>query len=125
MDYPEVPRRLAQDGAEVLLIPNDDPPEWGDVQRVQHAFLFRMRAAESGKWLARADVAGGTSAVSPDGQETAHIQSKSPGKLDAVLGRNKDRTLYVRGGWLLGPLYLAASIVMVVFSCYRYIVERK
>jgi apolipoprotein N-acyltransferase len=53
MDYPEVARKLAQDGAEVFLIPNMDPPHWGRIQREQHRLMFAMRAAECGKWLAR------------------------------------------------------------------------
>ena len=119
MDYPDVARRLAQDGAEVFLIPNDDPPEWGNVQRAQHALLFRMRAAENGKWLARADVAGGTSAVAPDGREIAHIATEEPGKLDVVIGRNKTRTLYSLGGWVFGPLCFVCSVLLVIGGIIR------
>jgi apolipoprotein N-acyltransferase len=125
MDYPDVARRLAQDGAEVFLIPNDDPPEWGDVQRSQHSLLFSMRAAENGKWLARADVAGGTSAVAPDGREVAHIASKAPGKVDVVIGRNKARTLYSLGGWMFGPLCLAGSILLACGTIGKAILNRK
>ena len=66
-------RRLAQDRAELFVVPNMGPLEWGAVERQQHRLMFRMRAAECGRWLARADVAGGTSVVDPDGVETARV----------------------------------------------------
>jgi len=116
MDYPEVARKLARDGAEVFLIPNMDPAEWGDVQREQHRLMFQMRAAECGKWLARADVAGGTSVTAPNGHEVARIASGEPGRLDSTIGRNNNLTIYVRGGWLFGPACLATSVLLLLAS---------
>src|SRR5439155_26904263 len=78
MDYPDVARRLAQDGAEVFLVPNDDPQEWGPIQRAQHRLMFEMRAAECGRWLARADVAGGTSVAMPNGRQIVQIHTSEP-----------------------------------------------
>ena len=112
MDYPDVARRLAADGAEVFLVPNDDPPEWGAVQRVQHRLMFQMRAAECGKWLARADVAGGTSAAAPNGQETARVTTTNSARLDVTVGRNQRQTIFVRGGWRFGQLCLLVSVVL-------------
>lgn len=102
MDYPDVARRLAADGAEVFLVPNDDPQEWGPVQRVQHRLLFQMRAVECGRWLARADVAGGTSVAAPTGQEVARVSTTEPTVLEVSLGRESGKTFYVRGGWRFG-----------------------
>ncbi|HZT44037.1 MAG TPA: nitrilase-related carbon-nitrogen hydrolase [Chthonomonadaceae bacterium] len=119
MDYPDVARRLAADGAAVFLVPNDDPPEWGPVQRAQHRLMFQMRAAECGRWLARADVAGGTSIVAPTGQEVAHVQTLEPTMLEASVGRNQDRTLFVRGGWLFGPFCLFATLALWLWLFLR------
>jgi len=116
MDYPDVARRLAADGAEVFLVPNDDPPEWGPVQRAQHSLMFEMRAAECGRWLARADVAGGTSVVAPLGQEVARVHTTEPAALDARVGRLSGRTLYVRGGWLWGPFCYVATLALIVWA---------
>ncbi len=112
MDYPDVARRLAQDGAVVFLVPNDDPPEWGPVQRVQHRLLFQMRAVECGRWLGRADVAGGTSVAAPTGQEIARIGTTQPAALDALLGRETGRTLFVRGGWRFGQICLLVAVLL-------------
>lgn len=119
MDYPDVARRLAGDGAEALLIPNDDPAEWGPVQHIQHRLMFQMRAAECGKWLARADVAGGTSAVAPNGQEITHVTTTEPTSLDVTIGRVQGQTLYVRGGWRFGQLCLCASVLLCALTWLR------
>ncbi len=112
MDYPDVARRLTQDGAEVFLVPNMDPEEWSALQRVQHRLMFQMRAIECGRWLARSDVAGGTSLVAPTGREVARIKSAASGYIDVRAGRESGRTLYIRGGWLLPYLCALALGLM-------------
>jgi apolipoprotein N-acyltransferase len=118
MDYSDVARRLAADGAEVFLVPNMDPGEWGPVQQAGHRLLFAMRAMENGRWLARADVAGGTSVNAPTGQITARVQTSEDAVLDATVGRATGQTLYTRGGWVLGPLctWLSALGVLAALS---------
>ncbi len=116
MDYPDVARRLTNDGAEVLLVPNNDPESWGEVQRMQHNLMFRMRAVECGRWLARADVAGGTSITSPDGVVTAHVKGSGPELLDGDIYRLNDRNVFVRGGWRFGSVCFFAVVVMVLGS---------
>ena len=128
-DYPEVDRRLVQDGAEVLLVPNMDPNEWGSVQHAQHSLLFAMRAMENGRWLARADVDGGTSAVAPNGVEVAHVKNGEPQVLKVTIGRTNHQTLYSRGGWLFGPLCLISGLIgavsKVAFSCARRVFHQR
>ncbi len=123
MDYSDVARRLAADGAEVFFVPNMDPGEWGPVQQAGHRLLFAMRAMENGRWLARADVAGGTSVNAPTGQVTAQVSTSGDATLDTVVGRESGKTLYTRGGWLIGPLccYLSAlGVLMVALRGVRY-----
>jgi apolipoprotein N-acyltransferase len=121
MDYPDVARRLTQDGAEVFLVPNMDPLEWGPVQRAQHRLMFRMRAVECGRWLARADVAGGTSAVAPNGREMQRVATSEPVKLEVQVGRQTGRTPYIRGGWRFGQACLLALGIL----CGMAIVVRR
>ncbi len=116
VDYPDVARRLVQDGAEVFLVPNMDPGEWGPVQREQHRLMFRMRAIECGRWLARADVAGGTSVVGPNGVETARVATSDAAVLVAQVGREGRRTYYVRGGWIIGPGCLAILAAILLWA---------
>ena len=72
-----------------------------------------MRAVECGRWLARADVAGGTSVALPNGSEAVRIGTTAPGMLEAVVGRESGKTVFIRGGWRFGPLCL---IVLVLFT---------
>lgn len=125
MDYPDVARKLVQRGAEVLLVPNMDPDEWGDLQRHQHRLMFQMRAAECGRWLARADVAGGTSVAAPNGQEVEQIGTPQPRSMDVIIGREQGKTLYVRGGWLFGPACFWLTATLTAMEALRAAARRK
>jgi apolipoprotein N-acyltransferase len=119
MDYPDVARRLAADGAEVFIVPNMDPVEWGPVQRAQHRLMFQMRAVECGRWLARADVAGGTSVAAPDGRETARVGTSGPTVLEACIGREAGQTLFVRWGWRFPQACLLALVLLCLWALLR------
>jgi apolipoprotein N-acyltransferase len=119
MDYPDVARRLVQAGAEVFLVPNMDPDEWGELQLTQHRLMFQMRAAECGRWLARADVAGGTSVAAPNGREVERIDTAEPKAMEVIVGREQGKTLYVRGGWLFGPICFWVSVGLVAVGWFR------
>jgi len=116
MDYQDVARRLCEDGAGVFLVPNDDPAEWGPIQHLQHRLMFEMRAAECARWLARADVAGGTSVAMPNGRESVHVNTTGPAKLEVIVGRSNSKTLFVRGGWLFGPINLSAVVTFCLLA---------
>ena len=110
MDYPDVARRLVQDGACALLVPNNDPADWGPVERIQHRAMFQMRALECGRWLARADVAGGTSLATPAGTDAARIGTTDVGTLMVDVPRRSRKTLFIRGGWRFGEFCFGAAI---------------
>lgn len=124
LDFPDVARRLVQDGAEVLIVPNMDPAEWGKAQQAQHGLMFRMRAAECGRWLARADVAGGTSVCAPGGRETVRIPDAEEGILDVTVGRCTEMTPYCRGCWRFSQACLALFVALVCASAAVAVAER-
>lgn len=120
MDFTDVARRLVNDGAEVFLVPADNPSEWGWTQHLQHRQMFQMRAAECGRWLATADVAGNTFAVARNGQIVAdYSQLIEPGSLDVTVGLETGRTLWMRGGWLFAPLCTFAVPALIVMGIQR------
>lgn len=119
LDYPDVTRRLTADGAECLIVPSDNPAEWGPLQHAQHRQLFQMRAVECGRWLATADVAGSTYVVAPNGCITAAVHTGEPAVLDATIGRLGAKTLYVRGGWRFGQVCLACLAALLCWSGLR------
>src|SRR5581483_3507913 len=106
--------RLTQDGAEALLVPSDNPAEWGPIQHRQHRQLFQMRAVECQRWLATTDVAGNTFVVAPTGRPVATVSTTEPIALNARIGRETGRTLFVRGGWRFGPLCLLALVALCI-----------
>ena len=138
-DFPDIARRLTNDGAEMLLVPSDNPPEWGRVQHLQHRQMFQMRAIECGRWIGTADTAGNTFLIAPNGLLRIASESEHPEMLDTPLkrlasrlgisvlpgaefpfaitdtvGRETGRTVFVQGGWLFGPLCLIGLLGLVV-----------
>jgi apolipoprotein N-acyltransferase len=122
MDYPDVARRLAAEGARVFLVPNMDPGYWGAVQRRGHRLMFEMRAAECGRWLARADVAGGTSVVDPFGRQVRHVSTSGPCSIDAVVGLESSTTPYVRGGWRFGQACLVVAMLLLLAGLRSHLI---
>lgn len=124
MDYPDVARRLVDNGAEALIVPSDNPLEWGPVQHAQHKQLFQMRAAECDRWLATADVAGNTFLVSPTGQIVRSVQTTEPTSLDVTVGRARSRNLFLRGGWRFGQLSLLCLVLAVLWAAFSRLEPR-
>lgn len=119
MDYPDVARRLANNGAESIIAPSDNPLNWGPVQHAQHKQLFQMRAAECGRWIATTDVAGNTFVVAPNGRITQSVSTTDPVALDAVVGQLSTRNLFLRGGWRFGQLTLLLLTICCVGAAFR------
>ncbi len=119
MDFPDVARRLVANGAEFFLVPSDNPAEWGAMQRAQHRQMFQMRAAECGRWLATSDVAGNTELVAPDGREVDMVVTSDPAYIDVQAGRERRRSLFVRGGWRFGQVCLLLTIAFAAFALFR------
>ena len=138
-DFPDIARRLTEDGAAMLLVPSDNPPEWGRVQHLQHRQLFQMRAIECGRWIATADTGGNTLYIAPNGLLRIAYEGDQPELLDTPLkrfasrlgvsvlpgvetpvaltdsvGRDTGRTLFVRGGWRFGPLCLLCALGLIL-----------
>jgi apolipoprotein N-acyltransferase len=119
LDFPDVARRLTQNGAEVLLAPSNNPGVWGPRQREEHRQMFRMRAVECGRWLAVADVAGTTLIADSMGRLVAAARDGRPQTVSAAVGLTSHQTIYVRGGWLFGPLCFWMTILIVVLRSFR------
>lgn len=119
MDYPDVARRLVNNGAESLIVPSNNPLNWGPVQHAQHKQVFQMRAAECDRWLATADVAGNTFLVAPTGQITRSVPNADPATLDISVGRLQTRNLFVRGGWRFGQFCLMLLCIGVVCAALQ------
>ena len=116
LDFPDVSRIMAQKGAEIFLVPSNNPEEWGAVQRLQHAQMFQMRAIECGRWIAVADVAGFTALYAPNGQNTLRTQKTTPFGATLTAGLETHRTIYVSFGWLFPYFFPLGSLVLLIFA---------
>lgn len=131
LDFPDVTRRLVQDGAEVILAPSDNPTEWGPIQHAQQRQMIRMRAIECGRWIATADVAGlppenlrklwpgMTSVIAPTGhiiERAASTEETALPGLITRIGRLTGHTLYMRGGWRFGQLCLFLTSLLCLLA---------
>jgi apolipoprotein N-acyltransferase len=121
-DYPDIARRLAADGAEVFLVPSNNPRKWGAIQRLQSRQMLQMRAIECGRWLASADVAGNTGAFAPNGLEYLHLPSSEAGAIAMPIGRETRTTFFVRFGWRFGQMCVLG---MLAFTAAAFLPRRK
>lgn len=109
-DYAAVQRRAVANGAEFLLIPSMDAEHWTARQHLQHAELFRHRAAENGRFLVVAASSGLTQAIDPWGRRISSLPLFEPGVMNTRITARSHRTPYQRCGWLIGPACTILSL---------------
>ena len=124
-DYQDVMRKMTAKGAGVFLIPIMDAESWTERQHLQHAQLFRHRAAENARWLAIAATSGQTQIINSSGDVTQSLPLMTPGVLTGTIHPHTHLTLFQRGGWLFGPLCLAALPLLLVLALFTLHQRRK
>ena len=117
-DHQDVIRRMTADGAGLFLIPSMDAIKWTERQHLQHGTLFRHRAAENGRWLAVASTSGLTQIIGPNGYADKKLPLMDEGVLIGEVSILKHRTLFQRGGWLFGPISLAVTVGLILWSIF-------
>ena len=124
-DYQDVMRKMTAKGAEFFLIPIMDAEPWTERQHLQHAQLFRHRAAENGRWLAIAATSGQTQIIDSRGNVQKKLPLTRPGVLTGTICGHTHLTLFQRGGWLFGPLCLAALPLLLILALFALHQRRK
>ena len=109
LDFENGVRAMARQGAQLLVVPDLDPLEWGAWQHRQHSEMSAARAVESGLWLVRAASSGTSQIIDPVGRVREALGSGVSGVLTGDVRLARSRTLYEKAGWLCGPLCLAAT----------------
>lgn len=102
-DFSPVVREAVVAGAEFLLVPSMDAAHWTARQHLQHAELFRHRAAENGHWMAVASTSGLTQILDPSGRVTAALPLFEPGVLIGEISTRSPLTPFTRFGHWIGP----------------------
>ena len=110
--FPAMSRRLARDGAEVLVVLTNDG--WfGDAGGpAQHAAHAVFRAAETGRPVVRAANTGVSMLIRPDGRPVARQPLETAGVIAAALPWGGPPAPYVRWGWLWEPAALGAWLAL-------------
>lgn len=123
-DFASCPRRLVQNGAEVLVAPTFDAVDWTELQHVQHARMAQARAAETGRWVVRATTSGDSLIIDPAGRADAVIWSSEPGTTVGLAVARRQLTPYLRGVYLLPYLCLGISLLWALWTVGSWSVAR-
>ncbi|MBI4425645.1 MAG: hypothetical protein HY554_18080 [Elusimicrobia bacterium] len=116
LDFEDTARRLAREGAELLVVPNLDPAQWGPWQHRQHSDMSAARAVETGLWLVRAASSGHSQIIDPAGRTLSELDFGVSGALAGEAYLRTARTPYAVLGWLLAPLCLAATAAFLIWA---------
>lgn len=112
-DYSDITRKLVRNGAELLTVPSFDAVPWSRTQHLQHAELFRLRAAENARWIACAASSGVSQIIDPCGQVVASIAPFQPGVCTHRVEMRQNLTFFTRVGWLFPWAAMAMSCAML------------
>jgi len=118
-DYVELARRTVAAGAEFLIVPSFDAAPWSATQHLQHGALFRLRAAENGRWLACAASSGASQIIDPHGNVRAKLPVMEDGLLPGAIAPATGRTFFNRVGWLFPWLATAAAAALLASTFLR------
>lgn len=118
-DHQDVIRKMTANGAEFFLIPSLDAKEWSARQHEQHGALFQHRAAENGRWLAVASGSGVTQFIDSRGTVRSRLPLMNEGVLVGEVGGLSHRTLFQRGGWLIGPAMMVITGAAILWLIWR------
>jgi apolipoprotein N-acyltransferase len=105
-------RKAVAAGAEVLLVPTNAASFSTSQVPTQELAAARLRALESGRWLAQAGPTGYSAVVSPDGEVLRRSRLGARQVLTARLHARHGRTLFDRWGDV--PLAVLAGLGVLV-----------
>ena len=117
MDFPQLSREYATDGANLLLV-----PAWDfNLDRWLHSRMAILRAVENGFALARSARNGLLTLSDNRGRIIAEVATV-PGRFVSISGKinvAREKTFYTRAGDWFGWLCVGAFVVLVAFSFTR------
>ncbi|MES2995207.1 MAG: nitrilase-related carbon-nitrogen hydrolase [Verrucomicrobiota bacterium] len=119
-DYEDVFRRMTAAGAEFFMVPSMDAESWSAREHDQHAELYRIRAAENGRFVFIAATSGVSQMIDPAGKVIARLGAMKQGTLLSFVGAAGNTTFYTRTGWLFPWINLSVAI-----ACWIYLLLRK
>jgi len=117
MDFPELSREYAADGANLMLV-----PAWDfNVDGWLHSRMALMRAVENGFGLARS-ARNGMLTLSDDRGRVVSEAATMPGRFVSIAGSvnvSRERTFYTRTGDWFAWLCVAMLVTLLALHCAR------
>jgi apolipoprotein N-acyltransferase len=123
-DYTAIVRKMVLQGAEFLAVPSFDAASWSTNQHVQHALLFRLRAAENGRWLACAASSGISQIIDPHGNVRASLPPMQTDVITGRIGKSSTLTVFTRAGWIFPWLTLGCTGILIVYAMITRIARK-
>ncbi|MGW2589738.1 apolipoprotein N-acyltransferase [Streptomyces sp. NPDC001515] len=113
--FPDMSRRLARDGARILVAQSSTSSFQHSWAPRQHASLAALRAAESGRPMVHATLTGVSAVYGPRGEEIGgRLGTGTSGTEVYAVPLARGTTLYARlGDW---PLYGALVVLLALFA---------
>ncbi|MGH2405026.1 MAG: apolipoprotein N-acyltransferase [bacterium] len=111
--FPGIARVAAQRGADFLLVMTNDGWFGGTAGAAQHAADAPVRAVETGRTLIRAADTGISLVVTPYGHVQGRVLLDTVG-LTVQQAYAPLQTIYVRGGWLIPPAFVAVTVLLIL-----------
>ncbi|MDI1314185.1 nitrilase-related carbon-nitrogen hydrolase [Prosthecobacter sp.] len=110
-DFQDVVRKMTLAGAEFFAVPSMDAAGWPARQHIQHAQLFRVRAAENQRSMVVAASSGVSQIIDTKGTAILSLAPMKSGTISGSIERRNDLTFYTRTGWLTPWLALALLLI--------------
>ncbi len=120
-DGSEVIRKIAENGAELFVVPIYDAEHWTELQHLQHAALFQIRASETGRWFACASSSGVTQLIDPNGKVISRFPMFQEGTLAGKVSLISEKTIYVKAGWIFPWITLALTCMFILSLTIQFI----
>jgi apolipoprotein N-acyltransferase len=99
-------------GAELVLNPTNGSSFTGTLVQTQQVATSRMRAIESGRWVAQVAPTGFSAIIEPDGTVVERSSVSEQVVLDGTVGLRTGTTLYTRHGLLPAWIVALASMAL-------------
>jgi len=124
--FPDLVRRFATAGAELLVNISNDGWYGRTAAREQHLKIARMRALENRRWLLRATNNGITAAIDPAGRLVRRLPSYTEAAIAVTFSFRREVTPYARyGDWFVIACVLLAVAGLLAEQMPRYRVPRR
>lgn len=118
--FTDVPRRVVDAGAELLLVPVMNPDSWPEQQQWQQEDIARFRSIELRRYTIRAASSGVSAIVGAEGNILAdRSRGQGPGIVYGSVCFSRDRTLFVRGGHYFSTVVGFAFLLLVIVLTLR------